>query len=139
VRFHRGAPHILEVTPRPGGGGLEHMARVSAGYYPIEAYLQIVCGRRPQVREYDPTGVYTATRALLCEAGRIAEITVPAEVSQSAELLFCRLVAAAGDLIKRPPEGNGILGFLGAIGTSHADAMNAATRLAGQVSVTLAG
>ncbi len=57
---------------------------------------------------------------------------------QSAELLFCRLLAAPGDLIRRPPEGNGIVGFLGAIGTSHDDAMNNATALASQVEVTLA-
>lgn len=138
VRFHQGRPYILEVTPRPGGAGLEHMARVSAGHCPIRALMQIACGRRPEVREFGPTGVYTATRALLCDAGLIAEITVPAEVSQSADLLFCRLIAAQGDLIKRPPEGNGIVGFLGATGTSHDDAMSTATRLASKISVTLA-
>jgi biotin carboxylase len=138
VRFHQGWPHVLEVTPRPGGAGLEHMARVSAGYCPIRSLMQIACGHRPEVREFSPTGVYTATRALLCEAGLIAGITVPAEVSQSADLLFCRLIAAPGDRIERPPAGNGIVGFLGAIGTSHEDAMSTATRLAGQISVALA-
>lgn len=138
VRFHQGRPYVLEVTPRPGGAGLEHMARASAGHCPIRALMQIACGRRPRMREFGPTGVYTATRALLCEAGQIAEITVPAEVRQSADLLFCRLIAARGDRIKRPPEGNGIVGFLGATGSSHEDAMSTATRLAGQISVTLA-
>jgi biotin carboxylase len=137
VRFHQGRPYVLEVTPRPGGGGLEHMARASAGYYPIRSHLEIACGQEPQLREYAPTGVYTAARALLCEAGQIAGIRVPAEVSQSADLLFCRLIAAPGDAIKRPPEGNGIVGFLGATGTSHAGAMDTATRLADQISVTL--
>jgi biotin carboxylase len=138
VRFHQGRPYVLEVTPRPGGAGLEHMARVSSGHCPIHALMQIACGHRPDMREFGPTGVYTATRALLCEAGLIAEITVPAEVSQSADLLFCRLIAATGDLMKRPPEGNSIVGFLGAIGTSHEDAMSNAARLAGKISVTLA-
>jgi hypothetical protein len=114
------------------------MARVSSGHCPIHALMQIACGHRPDMREFGPTGVYTATRALLCEAGLIAEITVPAEVSQSADLLFCRLIAATGDLMKRPPEGNSIVGFLGAIGTSHEDAMSNAARLAGKISVTLA-
>lgn len=138
VRFHQGRPYVLEVTPRPGGAGLEHMARASAGHCPIRALMQIACGRRPQPREFGPTGVYTATRALLCEAGQITEITVPAEVSQSAGLLFCRLIAARGDRIRRPPEGNGIVGFLGATGSSHEDAMSTATRLASKITVTLA-
>lgn len=138
VRFQQGRPFVLEVTPRPGGAGLEHMSRVSAGHCPIRALMQIACGRRPQMREFGTTGVYTATRALLCEAGLVAGITVPAEVSQSADLLFCRLIAAKGDVIKRPPEGNGIVGFLGATGTSHEDAMSTATRLADKISVTLA-
>jgi biotin carboxylase len=137
VRFHRGVPHVLEVTPRPGGGGLEHMARVSAGYDPILAHLQVACGQRPSLRGYHPTGVATAARALLCGPGLITGITVPAEVSQSADLLFCRIIAAPGDVIRRPPEGNGILGFIGATGASHGEAMAAATRLAGQISVTL--
>jgi biotin carboxylase len=102
VRFHQGRPYVLEVTPRPGGGGLEHMARASAGYYPIRSHLEIARGQRPLLAAYAPTGVYTAARALLCEAGQIAGIVVPAEVSQSADLLFCRLIAAPGDVIRRP-------------------------------------
>jgi biotin carboxylase len=137
LRFHQGQPCVLEVTPRPGGGGLEHMARVSAGHDPIRAHMQIACGTRPELTGYHPTGVCTAARALLSQAGQVAEIAVPAEVSQAPELLFCRLIAAPGDLIRRPPEGNGILGFLGATGTSHDDAMNTASRLAGMISVRL--
>src|SRR5205814_860498 len=37
IRFHRGEPYILEIAVRPGGGGLDHMARRSAGYDPIAA------------------------------------------------------------------------------------------------------
>jgi len=139
VRFHQGRPYVLEVTPRPGGGGLEHMARASAGYCPIRAHMQVACGRRPELREYRRTGVYTATRALLCAAGQIADIVLPAEVSDSADLLFCRLVAAPGDRIARPPEGNGIVGFLGATGASRDEAMDNAVRLAGQISVMVTG
>ena len=60
VRFHQGQPHVLEITPRPGGGGLEHMARASAGYYPIAAHVQVACGRRGA--GYQPTGIFTAAR-----------------------------------------------------------------------------
>jgi hypothetical protein len=137
VRFHQGRPYVLEVTPRPGGGGLEHMARVSAAYQPILTHVEISRGRRPPFGDYAPTAIYTATRALLCPAGLVTDITVPPEVSQSADLLFCRLAAAPGDVIKRPPEGNGIVGFLGATGSSSEDAMKNATRLAEQIVVTL--
>jgi biotin carboxylase len=137
VRFHRGLPHILEVTPRPGGGGLEHMARVSAGYCPITAHLLVARGQHPELRDYRPTGVYTAARALLCQAGRITGIAVPPDVSDARELLFLRVIAAPGDLIRRPPDGNGIVGFLGATGTSHEDAMNAAARLSSRISITV--
>lgn len=137
VRFHQGLPYVLEVTPRPGGGGLEHMARVSAGYDPIAAHVASACGRRPQADGYQPTGVFTATRALLCAPGTITKIAIPDEVTSSPELLFCRLAAEPGDVIKRPPDGNGILGFIGATGASHDDAMSAATRLAELISVTL--
>lgn len=137
VRFHQGRPHVLEVTPKPGGGGLEHMARVSAGYCPITAHLQVACGQRPQLGGYQPTGVYTAARALLCGAGQVIDIVVPDEVTSAPELLFCRIVAAPGDVLKRPPDGNGILGFLGAKGPTRRDAMNAAERLAQLISVTM--
>lgn len=137
VRFHEGRPHVLEVTPRPGGGGLEHMAWASAGYRPIAAHVQISCGELPQAGGYAPTGVYTAARALLCEAGIIDEIIVPPAVSQSPELLFCRLMAAPGDRMLRPPEGNGIIGFLGATGASREDAMSNVIVLASQIQVRL--
>jgi biotin carboxylase len=138
VRFHQGRPHVLEITPRPGGGGLEHMARASAGYYPIAAHVQVACGRRPDARGYQPTGIFSAARPLICAPGRITHVTVPDEVTASPELLFCRLAAEPGDVIKRPPDGNDILGFLGATGASHDDAMSAAARLASMISVTIA-
>lgn len=136
VRFHEGMPHVLEVTPRPGGGGLEHMARASAGYCPITAHLQVACGRRPSLTGYQPTGVCTAARALPGKAGQIAGIVIPDEVTSAPDLLFCRIVAAPGDVLKRPPDGNGILGFLGATGPTRVAAMIAAERLAGLISVT---
>ena len=137
VRFHRCEPYVLEITPRPGGGGLEHMARASAGYCPITAHLHAACGRRPQGSGYRPTGTCSAARALLSKAGLITGIDVPEAVTGAPDLLFCRMVAAPGDVIKRPPDGNGILGFLGATGATRDRAMNAADRLAGLISVTM--
>jgi biotin carboxylase len=137
IRFHRGQPCVLEVTPRPGGGGLEHMARVSAGYDPIAAHVRIACGRRPEIGEYRPTGIFTAARPLICDSGIVTGITVPREVTTSASLLFCRWTAVTGDVIKGPADGNGILGFIGATGPSRDDAMNAAASLASMISVTV--
>lgn len=139
VRFHQGRPHVLEVTPRPGGGGLEHMARASAGYDPIAAHMQVACGLRPDIRGYHPTGLFSATRSLVCAPGTITGIIVPETVTASPDLLFCRWAAGVGDVIRRPPAGNGVLGFIGATGASHHDAMNAAARLAGLITVTVEG
>lgn len=138
IRFHDGRPHILEVTPRPGGGGLERMARASAGYDPIWAHVEIACGRRPQVRGFQPTGICTAAHPLICQPGTVTSVTVPPEVRDSADLLFCRLAVEPGDVIKRPPGGNAIVGFIGAVGDSRQSAMDAAIRLAGLIDVTVA-
>ena len=138
VRYHDGRPHVLEVTPRPGNGGLERMARVSAGYDPIQAVAEVACGRRPLVRGYQPTGICTAAHPLICEPGTITRAVVPPEVRASADLLFCRLAAEPGDVIKRPPGGSAIVGFIGAVGSSREDAMSTAARLAGLIDVTVA-
>ncbi|HET9897651.1 MAG TPA: ATP-grasp domain-containing protein [Streptosporangiaceae bacterium] len=137
VRFDAGEPYVLEISPKPGGGGLEHLARVSAGYCPITAHMRIACGQRPEATGYRPTGIYTAARALVSKAGLITGIEVPAAVTESPDLLFCRVIAEPGDVIKRPPEGNGVLGFLGATGPTRASAMKAADRLAALISVTI--
>jgi biotin carboxylase len=138
VRFHAGRPHVLEVTPRPGNGGLERMARVSAGYNPIEAHVEVARGRRPQVRGYRPTGICTAAHPLICQPGTITGVVVPPEVRTSPDLLFCRLAAEPGDVIKQSPVGDAIVGFIGAVGSSRQDAMSSAARLAGLIDVTVA-
>ncbi|HEX9624765.1 MAG TPA: ATP-grasp domain-containing protein [Streptosporangiaceae bacterium] len=138
VRFHADRPHVLEVTPRPGGGGLERMARASAGYDPIQAHVEVACGRRPPVRGYQPTGTCTAAFPLICEPGTITSVVVAPELMTAPDLLFCRLAAEPGDVIKRPPDGNAMVGFIGATGGSRQDAMNSAVRLAKLINVTVA-
>lgn len=139
VRFHAGRPHLLEIAVRPGGGGLDYMARLSGGYCPIRALMAVACGVRPEVGHYRPTGLHTAAMCLVCGPGRVREIAVPDEVRDAAELFFFKITARPGDLIRRPPEGNSILGFLGTTGTGFDDAMNAATDLANKIKVTLTG
>ncbi|CAM5532432.1 hypothetical protein [Streptomyces narbonensis] len=113
------------------------MARLSAGFCPIRATADVAAGQRPDVDGYTPTGTHTAAMCLISGPGEIRSISVPAEVEESDRLFFFNVTAKPGDLIKRPPEGNSILGFLGATGTSLEDAMNTATELANKIEVSL--
>ncbi|HEX8093238.1 ATP-grasp domain-containing protein [Jatrophihabitans sp.] len=137
VRFHQGTPHLLEIAARPGGGGLDYFARISAGYSPIEVLIDVARGVRPQVSHYRPTGVHTAGTCLISAPGRISEITVPTAVSESDRIFFFKITAKPGDLIRRPPAGNNILGFLCTTGESFDDAIQAAKELADQIDVRM--
>src|SRR6185437_4080376 len=96
------------------------------------------CGRRPRVRGYQPTGICTAAHPLVCEPGTITSVRVPPEVTDSPDLLFCRVAAEPGDVIEGPPDGNAIVGFIGAKGRSREDAMDSAIRLGKLIDVTVA-
>lgn len=134
VRFHEGRPHLVEIAVRPGGGGLDHMARISAGYDPIAAVADVARGVRPQAGHYRPTGVHTAAMCLLPPAsGRVEHVHVPEGMADREDLFFLKITAKPGDLVRRPPAGNSILGFLGVTGTSLQDAMSTAEELAAQV------
>ncbi|HEY3734328.1 MAG TPA: ATP-grasp domain-containing protein [Streptosporangiaceae bacterium] len=137
VRFHQGKPHILEIAVRPGGGGLDYFARISAGYSPIQVMMDVVRGVRPQVSHYHPTDVHTAGTCLISGPGRIEEITVPAEVAESDRVFFFKVMAKPGDVIKRPPYGNNILGFLCTTGDSFDDALKTAYELAEKIEVRM--
>ncbi|MFC4061542.1 ATP-grasp domain-containing protein [Planomonospora corallina] len=137
VRFHRGEPYLLEIAIRPGGGGLDLIARITADHCPIRAVMDVACGRRPRVRHYAPTGVHVTAMCLLCEAGRIERIEVPAEVSESDRVFFLKVTAKPGDVVRRPPEGNSILGFLGTTGDSLEDARQVMNDLADRIRVDL--
>ncbi|MFJ3663749.1 ATP-grasp domain-containing protein [Streptomyces sp. NPDC090119] len=138
VRFHDGRPHLVEIAARPGGGGLDHMARISAGHDPIAALADVARGVRPDVRHYTPTGTHTAAMCLLPPgSGRVEEIHVSDRLVEHDGVFFFKLTARPGDLVRRPPEGNSILGFLGVTGTSFEDAMSTAEDLAGQVRADL--
>ncbi|MFF4015227.1 ATP-grasp domain-containing protein [Streptomyces sp. NPDC001843] len=138
VRFHEGRPHLVEIAVRPGGGGLDHMARISAGYDPIAAVADVARGVRPKVGHYRPTGVHTAAMCLLPPgSGRVEHVHVPEQLADREDLFFLKVTAKPGDLVRRPPAGNSILGFLGVTGTSFEDAMSTAEELAAQVRADL--
>ena len=62
---------------------------------------------------------------------------MPDQVAESDRVFFFKVTAKPGDVIRRPPNGNNILGFLCTTGTSFEDAMRTATKLAGQIEVRL--
>lgn len=137
VRFHHGAPHLLEIAVRPGGGGLDYFSRISAGYCPIRGSMSVACGVRPDVAHYRPTGVHTAGTCLISAPGRVEMVNVPDRVASSDRVFFLKVTARPGDVIRRPPDGNNILGFLCTTGTSLDDALRAACELAGQIEVRM--
>lgn len=137
VRFHQGKPYLLEIAARVGGGGLDEIARRTAGYDPIKAVVDIGLGVRPQVRHYRPTGVHIASMCLICDAGVIRHVDVPEEVSTSENTFLLKITARPGDVILRPPHGNTIFGFLGTTGASMADAFARMNDFAKKITVTL--
>ncbi|MEU8226553.1 ATP-grasp domain-containing protein [Kribbella sp. NPDC048915] len=137
VRFHRGVPHLLEIAVRPGGGGLDYFARLSTGYCPIRATMAVAAGIKPEVQHYKPTGVHLAGTCLISGPGRIEQITVPSAVAESDRVFFLKITAQPGDLIKRPPDGNNILGFLCTSGATFDEAIRTAYEFAGQIDVRL--
>jgi len=75
---------------------------------------------------------------LINEAGAIERIDVPDEVRCSDQVFLLNITAVSGDRIKRPPNGNHILGFLGTIGDSLEDAHLTMTGFADRIAVIFA-
>jgi len=134
VRFHGGRPYLVEIGARIGGGGLDRMARLSAEYDPVRCLLDVARGVRPEPRRHRPTGLHTAAMVLLSSAGRVERVDVPPDL---ARVFLLRLSVRPGDVVRRPPDGNDILGFLGTTGASRADALNALEAAARQIRVQL--
>ncbi|GAB3975720.1 hypothetical protein GCM10029978_060580 [Actinoallomurus acanthiterrae] len=138
VRFHEGEPYLLEIAARVGGGGLDMIARLTADHDPIAAVVDIGLGRRPKVRHFQPTGVHVTAMCLICDEGVVEHVEVPPEVSESDEVFLLKITARPGDVIKRPPNGNTILGFLGTTGGSEAEAFRTMNEFADKIKVTFA-
>jgi len=138
VRFHEGRPYLLEIAARVGGGGLDMIARTTADHCPIRAVVDIGRGVHPRVRHYRPTGVHTASMCLISDAGVVEQVDVPSEVSGSDKVFLLKITARPGDLIRRPPDGNTIVGFLGTTGDSLRDAFDTMNDLAARITVRFA-
>jgi biotin carboxylase len=137
VRFHEGEPHLLEIAARVGGGGLDMIARITADHDPIRAVADIGLGIRPRVRHFQPTGVHVTAMCLICDGGVVRDIEVPAEVSESEKTFLLKITARPGDVVRRPPHGNTIFGFLGTTGVSMDDALATMNDFAKKITVTL--
>jgi biotin carboxylase len=135
VRFHNGEPHLLEIAARVGGGGLEDIAKLTADHDPIEVTVDIGLGRKPKVRHFQPTGTHITAMCLISEAGYVEEVIVPEEVRNSDKVFLLKITAKPGDKIKRPPEGNTIIGFLGTKGDSFEEAFNTMNDFAAKIQV----
>lgn len=135
VRFHKGEPYLLEIAARPGGGGLDMIARITADYDPIAAVIDVARGVKPRVHHYAPTGVHTTSMCLLSGEGVVDHVDIPAEVSDSKQAFLLKITARPGDVVKRPPNGNTILGFLGTTGTSMEDAFDTMNDFASKITV----
>lgn len=138
VRFHDGKPYLLEIAARVGGGGLDAIARLTADYDPIAAVVDIGLARKPNVRHFQPTGTHITAMCLISEAGVVEHVTVPDEVSESDRVFLLKITARPGDLIRRPPDGNTIVGFLGTTGVSQEDAFDQMNDFASKITVTFA-
>jgi biotin carboxylase len=139
IRMHQGRPHLVEIAARLGGGALDMVARVTAGYCPVRATLDIARGVRPSVQHYRPTGVYMMGTCLICDAGQLEYAVVAPEVSNSQHTLMARITAQPGAVIHRPPDGNNILGFLVVTGNSHEETKQRLEDYVDQIEVKLVG
>ncbi|KOX05183.1 MULTISPECIES: ATP-grasp domain-containing protein [unclassified Streptomyces] len=136
VRYHDGEPHLLEIAARVGGGGLDLIARKTADHDPIRAVVDIGRGVRPDVRHFRPTGTHITAMCLISEAGVVDHVEVPPEVAESDRVFLLKITARPGDVIRRPPDGNTILGFLGTTGASQEEAFRTMTDFASRIKVT---
>jgi biotin carboxylase len=139
IRFHQGEPYILEAAARPGGGGLNTMSEVIGDYDPIVAVADIAVGRKPRVGHFKPTGVHCSGVAMICPAGVIEDVIVPPELYADPDVAFFRIIVKPGDVIKRPPDGNTVFGFLGMKGDSFEDVMSKMNDFMAKIDVRLVG
>lgn len=139
IRFHEGRPHLLEIAIRPGGGGLDMVARVTADYCPIRAVMDVARGVKPRVSHYHRTGVHMMGTCLISNGGVVEYVNVPDDIANSEHTLMAKITAKPGDLIRRPPEGNNILGFLVVTGTSFEEVRDRLEEYADRIDVKLEG
>lgn len=137
LRFDRGKPYLLEIAARPGGGSLFKMARISYGYCPITAAIDVAAGRRPEKSGLHPTGRIAVGLTMLSDGGLLTALEVPKEVSDHPSVFNFAILPKVGDVIRRPPHGNDIFGFIGTEGATLEEATGIADMLFRKLTVEL--
>lgn len=139
VRFHEGAPYIVEVAVRPGGGGLNRMAEISYGYDPLRVAAELAVGRDPAHRHRGPLGPHTVAACVIGPEGVVRAIHGADRLGAREDVFFLKLVAAPGTELLRPPRGNSIVGFLGVTGPSGEAALETLNAASAMLDVQLEG
>lgn len=135
VRFHNGEPYLVEIGARAGGGPLSHMSRFAYDHCPILSTFEIGLGRRPNCKELAATGVATVAVALICEEGEITSLMVPKELEADQNILYFKTFATVGDTVRRPPNGNELLGQIAAKGKDVTEALSLAMGYSQKINV----
>jgi hypothetical protein len=60
-------------------------------------------------------------------------------VAEHEGVFYLKITAKPGDVIRRPPDGNNVLGGIGVADASLDDALRTATDLAGKIEVRMVG
>jgi hypothetical protein len=98
------------------------IARITGSHDPIRAVVDISRGVRPPLHHFQPTGTHVTAMCLISDEGIVDHVDIPDEVRSSEKVFLLKITARPGDLIRRPPNGNTIAGFLGTTGSSMEDA-----------------
>jgi hypothetical protein len=137
VRFHDGAPFIVEVAVRPGGGGLNRMAEISYGYDPLRVVAELALGRDPAHRHAGPLGVHTVAACVIGPEGVVRAIRGEERLGAREDVFFLKLVARPGTELLRPPRGNSIVGFLGVTGATEEAALGTLNAVSAMLTIEM--
>lgn len=112
------------------------MARITANYCPIKDVIDVAIANKPTYAHYAPTGKHTFALCLISAPGKIESIEVPNEVHGDPDTFMLKIISPIGTVIKRPPLGNDIIGFLGVMGDSRQESEDKAMTYSQRVNVT---
>lgn len=136
-RFHNGRPYIVEIAARVGGGSLYKMARISYGYCPITAAYMVANNLKPTCTVLKPTGEVAVGLTMLCAQGIVEDIEVPDEVKNHPGVFNLGILLKKGDINRRPPFGNDMLGYIGTTGKSVDAAVHLSETLFRKIAIKL--
>ena len=139
VRYHQDVPHIVEIGARIGGGSLFKMAQIAYKYEPVKVACRKALGLHLQTGpSLEKTGLFAVGLTMITSSGEVKKLNVPEQLLQDQDLFNLKLTKSVGDIIKRPPHGNDMLGYIGAKGRSLDSALANAEKLANMIDIEIA-